>query len=340
MNINQLKKQLGNISQIKVIDKDFEVEGTIYNFMGFLRNGKKLSAAVLAYSEKLRELREAKEIKALYDFDLDEPTRELTKREEARLTHRFDDTYVNVQSVTVGKTEFVTECSHGSLLEQHDHTVLLTEFLRNGWQGEKFANISFDYCFIHVCDFSGEYETIPELDFSEIILSFRPRNFIQFEEIPLRFQIGACDEEAVLSDGTKIYIRNLELKDMLADFIKLYNSEQFKERFSPEEIQTQIEQFTRNYRDCCPECKVLLSVEYEAPPEISVAVELESALDSPPPARNSCMGFILGSDLTPIHDGMKLKTHVFDTPFDPETTSIEAEIFTVTKTVKPKDIII
>lgn len=340
MNISRLKKQLDNISEIKVIDKDFEVDGTIFNFMGFVRNGKKLSAAVLAYNEELRELREGEKIKALYDFDLDEPTRELTKREEAKLTHRFDDAYVNIQSIFVDKAEFTTECSHGSLLEQHGHTVLLTEFLRNGWQGEKFAHISFDYCFIHIYDFSNEYETIPELDYSEITLSFRPRNFMQFEEIPLRLQIGECDEEAGLSDGTKIYIRNLELKDMLADFITLYNSEQFKERFSPEEIQKQIDQFTKNFRDSCPEGKVLLAVEYEAPSDVTVAIELKSALDSPPPAGNSCMGFILRSDLIPIHDGMKLKTHVFYTPFDPDTASVEAEIFTMTKTVKPKDIII
>ncbi len=332
MNISTLKSRLSRISEVKVIDKDFELDGIIYNFMGLVRNADTLSAAVFSYSEELRELRDEIEMNGYPDNH-----ENLTVREEKKLNERCDGKFIELSSVSVSGIEFKSFGSSRSLLNDDKHTALLIEFLKNGWQAEKISHINLDYCYLSLYKFEGEFSGIPELNYSDIKLSFRPLHYVSFEEMPIKLETGNCDKEITLSDGNRIYIRNVELKDMGAEFEALFSSEQFKERFSPKEIEVQRAKFIKDYREYCPEGKRLLIVEYEAPTEINAVIELKSCLDSLPVRKSSCMGFICKSDLKPIHGETAMKSHILDSFFDPDEKLFDAEIFSVNKHTKPKD---
>ncbi len=332
MNINTLKSRLDRISEVRVVDKDFELDGIIYNFIGFVRNADILSAAVFSYSEELRELRDEMEI-----CGHPENHENLTVREEKKLNERCDGKFIELSSVSVDGIEFKSFGSSRSLLNDDKHTALLIEFLKNGWQAENIGHINLDYCYLSIYKFEGEFSEIPKLNYSDIKLSFRPMHYVSFEEKPIKLEAGNCDKEITLSDGNSIYIRNVELKDMEAEFESLFSNEQFKERFSAEEIEAQRTKFINDYREYCPEGKRLLIVEYEAPPETNAVIELKSCLDSLPVRKSSCMGFICKSDLKPIHGKTAMKSHVLDSFFDPDEKLFDAEIFSVGKHTKPDD---
>ena len=153
------------------------------------------------------------------------------------------------------------------------------------------------------------------------------------------FQVVVAEEKEIdLAEIGKIYIRETKLVDMYAQMEECFESEQFQKHYSHEEIQKQRTDFENNFSKHCPKGKYYAAVEYEAPENISVDIKLKSVLDSPPVPKDSCMGFILGSDLLPVHDGMKVKTAVVDSPLDGDTEIIDAEIFSVYEVKKPEEI--
>ena len=119
---------------------------------------------------------------------------------------------------------------------------------------------------------------------------------------------------------------------------KSFENEQFQKYYSPEEIHRQRTDFENNFSKQCPKGKFYAAVEYEAPENISVDIKLKSVLDSPPVPKDSCMAFLLGSDLLPVHDGMKVKAAVVDAPLDGDTEILDAEIFSVYEVSKPEEI--
>lgn len=67
---------------------------------------------------------------------------------------------------------------------------------------------------------------------------------------------------------------------------------------------------------------------------------LKSVLDAPPVPRSSCMTFFLKSDLAPLHEGMKVKTAVIDFPLDGDINTLDAEIFSVSRVERIKNMVI
>lgn len=340
MNINLLKEYIDKISEVKVIGKDFSFGGTDFHFVGFYREDASLHAVILSYNEELFEKKEQAKIDAINAYDLD-CAYNPSVRESERQQLLFDEPILHITKLVSGNTEFNSHSSECTLLENgiDDNIILLAEFIRAGWECEKFSWIPFDRLYINKVSFTGEYTECP--DFSdEITLSFAKTSKRSLAEIPLPIEIGATEKEIELPSGEKIFIRGAKLLDMYDEMEQLFSSERFREMCTPEEIEMQRANFIENFSPCCPRGKYYIAVEYEVPENISLEIKLKSVLDAPPITRGGCMSFIIRSDSAPLHDGMQVKTAVIDTPFDADTKSVEAEIFTVSVITNPNNIII
>ena len=336
MNLTNIIECLAGIDEIRIVGKEFSMNGTDFHFVGLYRNRRTLHAVLLSFNEDLRDLREQAEIEEINGFDLNgEPT----VRESERANIIFDEPVLQIRRITSENTVLKSGESEYSLLsnEIDKNIIILSEFIRAGWRCERFADISFDDYYIHDIVFGGEFDSIPDIS-KKIILSFGRESKRTLAEIPVALKIGSEEKEIDLGEKGKIYIRETKLVDMYAEMEKSFESEQFQKHYSLEEIQRQRSDFENNFSKQCPKGKFYAAVEYEAPENISVDIKLKSVLDSPPVPKDSCMAFMLGSDLLPVHDGMKVKTAVVDAPLDGDTEILDAEIFSIYEVSKPEEI--
>ena len=336
MNLTNIIGLLDSINEIRIVGKDFSINGTNYHLVGLYRSFRTLHAVLLSFNEEQRDRREQAEIEEINGFDLDG---EQTVRESERAHIIFDEPVLQIRRITSKNTILKSGESECLLLnnEIDKNIILLSEFIRAGWRCERFADISFDDYYIHDIVFAGEFDYIPDIS-KEITLSFGRESKRTLAEIPVALKIGSEEKEIDLDEKGKIYIRETKLVDMYAEMEKSFENEQFQKYYSPEEIHIQRTDFENKFSKQCPKGKFYAAVEYEAPENISVDIKLKSVLDSPPVPKDSCMAFLLGSDLLPVHDGMKVKTAVVDAPLDGDTEILDAEIFSVYEVSKPEEI--
>ncbi len=338
MDINLLKEYINKISEIRIVGRDFSFGETDFHFLGFYREESNLYAVIISYNEELFEKKEQARIDAINACDLD-CTYNPTVRESERHRLLFDDPILHITKLVSGDTKLDSHSSSCTLLENgiDENVILLTEFIRAGWECEKFRFIPFDRLYINKVAFTGEYTEFPDIS-EKITLSFANTSKRILAEIPISVEIGTNDKKIELPSDENIYIREARLLDMYDEMEQLFSSERFREICTPEEIEKQRENFIENFSPCCPKGKYYIAIEYEVHENTSVEIKLKSVLDSPPIEKEGCMAFIIRSDSAPLHDGLSVKTAIIDTPFDSDTKSVEAEIFTVSVTISPDNI--
>lgn len=337
MNLNYIAECLGKIDEIKIIGKDFSIGKTDYHFVGFYREKKHIKALIISYNEDLYELKNQIDEEILTDC-----THVPTFRESERQSISLDDNFVEIEKIASGNTELNSCEGLASLLDNYidDNQILLFEFIRAGWRNDKFFNIPFQRLYSHKISFSEEADSIADIA-DKMTLSFAPSFVRRLEETPITLNIGDSETEINLKNGKKIFIREIKLIDMYDEMEQLFGSERFRQMCTPEEIETQRKNFIDSFSPICPVGKYFIAVTYETEKNVSIEIKLKEYLDSVPNASGSnCMAFFVSSDLTPMHDGMKIKTAIIDTPFDESTKSVEAEIFTVTEISNIDDIIL
>lgn len=332
MNISMLRQAVESIDEIKVIGKDFEFENIKYHFMGLIRKDKTVSAVILAYDEVLREKREEEKMRLLEGFDLDEE-KVFTMREEERMSINNAERYLSLRKITADENEILIGSSTGGSPSYRDteYISLFTEFIKNGWSAGELENIDFDCLFAGVYSFMEEYSRIPEIAFSEVQLEFAPEVESKLTEIPLTLRIGGEPFEVKLPDGETVYFDSVASVDMRAEMNKTFDSDRLKQMCSPEQILEMRENFEKEFSKVCPKDKYYISVEYECRKETSLRIYKKDLLDKPRRSKDSAMAFILKSDREPEREGLFIKTAIIDEPFDKETESVEAEIFSVQK---------
>lgn len=338
-NIQQLRQSIESIDEIKTVGKDFEFDNVKYNFMGLVRKKHTVSAIIIAYDESLREKREAEKMRLLEDFDLNEE-KIFTVREEERININNAERYLSLRKIIEGENEFLIGSSTGGSpsYRETEYLSLFAEFIKNGWSAGELEHISFDNLYAGIYDFMEEYSKIPEFDFSEVQLEFVSAIESRLTEIPLTLKIGAEPFEVKLPDGETVYFDAVSLVDMRAEMNKTFDSERMKSMLTAEKIAEIKENFENEFSKVCPADKYYISAEYECGKETSLRVYLKDILEKPRVSKNSSMAFIMKSDREPKREGMFIKTVVIDEPFDADTKSVEAEIFSVQK--MPENILI
>lgn len=346
MNIRYLNELLCNTEEIAVIGKNAEIDGVICNVMGVVRNGLQLRLLILQYDENFQQHVEEDEASFCNIPYKPESNREILSRK------RQNDTanpFWTVCKVFIGEREFEVHGAenHRLNMQNWDDVLLLSEFLRNGWQPAGIDFQSIDMLFLTGLELDGEYTAIP--DFGEnpaLHFSMRSDSVPYFVEQPITLTVGGEYHDKLwfkeLSDDKEHWfmINRIYLSDMWAEIEKTFNDPRIQEQMTREQIAQAKSDFEEKFLEICPRGMLFPVIEYECEEDISLQFYTKDYLDAEPVNRNTGIGFIVRPENPTGILGLKLKAAIVQDPVTANTVSIEAELFQYFHTTTGDDIVL
>lgn len=336
MNISQIKEFTESISGINPVGKSFTVGDFEVELVGFYKKDSRLNMLLLVYNEILRDLIEEYEAEA---DSLGAPAVMTVREEELRNMHA-DLEFPHIREIYIGNECFAVKSSQNSLLDNNiaENSLLLAEFIKNGWFSERFAHVSPHNLFIMTCN-PKEPSAAVNIN-KEIRISFAAERKTAPLQIPLTLEINGNAQEFLLPCGNSIYIRKVQTFDLHEHTRKVFESEKIRAAFSPEELEERLRSIEKSNAEICPEGKCFLTIEYEVPENISLRIIPKATLDSPRGRSNGAFGVLMSATEEAGHEGYKVKCETISQPFDPDIESLEAEIFSYTVSTPIKDVIL
>lgn len=347
MNIEGVQRQLSRIEEIAVIGKNAEVEGVICHVMGVVRYGSRIRLLILQYDEAFsRRIEEAKAA----DFN-DIPAKPENNRMLMRGNLKYDaaNPFRAVCKVSLGEREFAVHCSENRRLNSQDYEyiLLLSEFLRQGWQPDGIEYQSLDHLFITSLELEGEYQAIPVFGPNPLLrFSLGTESISYLVEQPLTLYIGYDYPDKLwfrnAESGEKhwVQINRVYLSDMWAEMAKTFADPKIRESMTPEQIAQAKADFEERFSEICPRGMYFPIVEYECEEGIFLEFCSKAYLDAAPVRRSSAIGFIASPEQATGILGLKLKAAVIMEPVPAKTASIEAELFRYSVITKKDDIVL
>ncbi len=331
--VSQIKEFLASITDVAPVGKFFCAGGFEFEFVGFYKENGKDCALFLMFNEALCEMIE--------EYELSNASTNCrhtsTLREKERQHIHFDIDIPRISEIAFGEKDCLIRTSSRTQLSNDEgrHALLIAEFIRKGWESKKFADTYPGNLFLFTCSPDGAFPTSAN---ENIALSFAPMHKTFLAEIPVTLNVSEDNGEFVLPDGKMIYIRNVQPFDIHRHTREVFESEKIRNAFSPEELESQLKNIEESNKELCPEGKILLAVEYEAPENTTIRIIPKAELDSEIRCRNGAFGIIMSASTQPKHDGYKIRTETILLPLDLDIKSLEAEIFSFTVSTQPENI--
>lgn len=324
--ISKIKEYLQSLSDIQVIAKDFSVTDYEYHLVGFYKMNGEQKMLLLAFNEDLSDLIEEYDCETAGRFYYD---KELTVREEEKMQIRYETYLPHIKSIN-GHKICSSQKSPMSNYEA-EHALLLAEFIKNGWESEGFANKNPNHIFVVICSFADyEAEDVQE----NLTLSFAPENSRFTAEIPITLEIEGPSREIILPSYDRVFIRRVSTFDLHKHTDEVFASEKIRSLFSAEELEEMRRESEKINEKHCPKGKRFITVEYEAPENISLNIQPKATLDSPRKRSNGAFAVLCSASMQAEHEGYKMRVATITEPFDPEIKTLEAEIFSYSVTTE------
>lgn len=345
MNIGYLKELLSRIDEISVIGRNIEVEGVLCHVVGIVRYGMQMRLLVLQYDEDfVQQVEEAEAAGMCDNFDMAESNRKVL-RGHGKIN--FHNPFRAVRKVYIGDREFdVHSYEHRRLsIQDCECILLLSELLRHGWRAEGIDFQSIDMLFLASLELNGDYTVIPAFGENPVVrFTMRPDSVFCLVEQPITLTIGGeyqdklWFQDALTGEEHWAQINRVYLLDMWAEMPKIFDNSKLQEQMSLEQIAKARSDFEERFLEICPKGMCFPVIEYECEEGISLNFYSKAYLDAMPVHRNSCIGFIVGTDQPTGILGLKLKAAVIQEPVPGNTLSIEAELFQYVLTTTGGDI--
>lgn len=347
MNIRSLSNLLSQTDELTVIGKGAVVDGVICHVLGLVRSGRQLRLLVLQYDESFQQRVEEGEAAGL-DGAL---VRSATNRMELAGRDRVESAnpLQAVSVVGIGEREFAVHQSEHRRLHSQDceSVVILTEFLRHGWQPDGIDIQSIDMLFLCSLELDGDYAAIPTFGENPALrFSMRPASVACLVEQPITLTVGGSYpdrlwfRDAVTGEKHWAQINRVYLADMWVEMAKTFDDPRLHEKVTPEQIAQARSDFEERFIKICPRGMCFPIIEYECEEDISLQFYSRAYLDATPVHRSSAMGFIVSPDQPTGILGLKLKAAVIQEPFPANTISIEAELLQYHRTTIGSEIVI
>jgi len=331
--VSQIKEFLATITDVAPVGKFFCAGGFEFEFVGFYKENGKDCALFLMFNEALCEMIEE------YELSNESTDRRHTStlREKERQHIHFDIDIPRISEIAFGEKDCrIRTSSHTQLSnDEGRHSLLLAEFIRKGWESERFSDTCPANIFLFTCSPDGAF---PINANENIAFSFAPMHKTHLAEIPVILKVSEDNGEFILPDGQKVYIRTVQTFDIHQHTREVFESEKIRNTFSPEELEAQLKSIEESNKKMCPVGKLFLAVEYEAPENTTIRIIPKAELDSEIRCRNGAFGIIMSASAQPQHDGYKIRTETISLPLDPDIKSLEAEIFSFTVSTQPENI--
>ncbi|TGE37106.1 hypothetical protein E4K67_14500 [Desulfosporosinus fructosivorans] len=347
MNIRYLHERLSPIEEITVVGKNTVVDGVICHVMGVVRYGRKMRLLVLQYDEAYRQHVEEAEVADSCDTrDMPESNR-MVLRGQRQLD--AVNPFGTVSRVFIGEREFKVHTSENRRLSSQDWecVLILSEFLRRGWQPAGIDFQSIDMLFLTSLELDGDYTAIPAFgENSALRFTMGPDSVAYLVEQPITLTVGSeypdklRFRDTVSGEERWAQINRVYLSDMWADMAKTFADPKLQEHMTLEQITQAKLDFEKRFLEICPKGMCFPIIEYECEEGIFLQFYFKDYLDATPISRNSVLGFIVSPDQPTGILGLKLKAAIIQEPVPANTVSIETELFQYQHTTTGGDIVL
>lgn len=345
MNIRYLNEFLCRMEEIAVIGKTAEVDGVICNIMGVVRNGLQLRLLILQYDKDFQEHGEEDEASFCSIPSKPESNRKLLSR---KMQHDAVNPFWTVSRVFVGKRKFEVNGAenHRLNIQNWEDVLLISEFLRGGWQPAGIDFQSIDMLFLTSLELEGEYTTIPDFEENPALrFSMRADSVPYLVEQPITLTVGGQYSDRLrfgdlCGKEHWFLINRIYLSDMWAEIEKTLNDPRIQEQMTKEQIAQAKLDFEEKFLEICPKGMLLPVIEYECEENIFLQFYTKDYLDAEPVNKNSSIGFIVKPENPTGILGQKLKAAIVQEPVPAGTVSIEAELFQYFHTTTGDDIVL
>ncbi|ACL18655.1 hypothetical protein Dhaf_0589 [Desulfitobacterium hafniense DCB-2] len=347
MNIGYLQETLSSITEVKPLGKTAEVNGVLCHIIGLVRYGDILRLAALQYDDEFAERAEAAEIAELNGLH-EKPE---TNRERLRGDRSLDMTNIfhAVQTIRIGEKQFEINEMETSRCDWQNWQipVLLTEFLKQGWNPAGLEYQSMENLFLTFMRLSGDYDCLPDVGENPAVqLTFRREHIPHPVEQPLTLSVGTDYPDKLYfqdkNTGEKhwVQINRVYLADMWAEMRQTFNDPRLTEQFSAAELAEHQGEFERRFVTICPQGMCFPVIEYECEEDLYLQFYSQEWLDNLPQSNSSCIGFIMKPDKKAGISGLPLKAAVIEEPMPADRRIIDTELFSCSLPRQYDDVIL
>lgn len=341
MNFKQLDRLLMETSydEVKVIGRDVEWDGQCAHLIGMTLKDRQAVVTVLELQEQHDTEEDAQ--------NFTEKTHRQQMRSDYRNEERTD--FLGVSAFRSNGKDYEVSGGTASFIETYNTAECMLLFLamrEHGWrlpEESPLYTADWECLRLVVLELRDEMEALPDWETDlEVVKERMPKT--ELLEIPLKL---TCGEQPVLSfpfrDGTQAmcYINRICIQDVWADFERRFADEAYRskvlEQISEEEFQKMKEHCEEALLADCPRGKCYMLVEYECSVDVALNFYAASFLDAVPKVHAGSASALLMMHRPEQKEGIHghtLRGCVIQTPIEPETVSLDAELFAYTETIK------
>ena len=360
--------------EVKVIGKDIIQEGHIGHIIGMTRKDKQVYLYILEQCESLEEMepypelackawevscaehagavKEASDAKSNGEKYYTEHTRreQMKHSMESEKRRGF---FMHIRSVQVGDRVLETAGATSGNMQNGDYaecSLLFMQFLQAGWRVSEesplyttgWKNLS-----ITNIELREEMEQLPQWS-EEVWITYDTMPKEGAVELPVTLEVGKTEElNFSLQDGcdATCYINRVYLTDVWAEEEKRFADPAYRERMlqhvSEEQLEQMREQLFEGMAQICPRGMCFPVIEYECTENVGLRFLDKEYLDTAEkPSKGSATSILMmmKPDAETGSHGLKLRACVIQTPMEPGTESVEAELFSYTAGIEKKTV--
>ena len=326
--------------EVKVIGRDVELDGHYAHIIGMTLKDKQ----TFVYALELVEHLAAEE--GIFQSLTDK-----THRQQMKDSYKTEKNiaFLRVREFHSNGKVYAVAGANSSKTENYnmaEHMLIYLMMREHGWKMPKESPLytsDWECLQMSVIELRDEMDELPNWGMDlEVVKDSHSKT--ELLEIPV---ILTCGEHPVipfcLGDGAQAecYINKICLKDVWADLERRFKDEEYinrvLEQVSMEELQKMKEHCEEALLADCPRGKCYLLVEYECSRDVAINFYATSYLDSKPKVHSGSSTSLLimhRPDTKTGTHGLKLRGCVIQTPIEPDSTSLETELFSYTEIIK------
>ncbi len=325
--------------EMKAIGKDIVIEGHPGHIIGMTRKDRQVRLYILEQCEPLEDM---------------EPYAERTRREQMKQSMQSERNrgfFMHIRSFQCGDRVLETAGATCGNMQNGDYAecyLLFTQFLQAGWrvsEDSPFYTVGWKRLAITNIELREEMEQLPEWS-DEVWITYDTMPKEGAVELPITLEIGKTkDLSFSLQDGRDVtcYVNRVYLTDVWAEEERKFADPVYRERMlqyvSEEQLEQMKEQLFEGIAQICPKGMCFPVIEYECTENVGLRFLDGEYLDTAEkPSKGSATSILMmmKPDAETGSHGLKMRACVIQTPVEPGTERVEAELFSYTEGIEKR----
>lgn len=334
--------------EIQIIGKDVDIDGEPFHIAAMARCGQEVKLFVLSRCQSFEEMNSS----GYCSLD------GKTNRERMKRTVCNDGQFTFLKEIRQGDNIITFRSAATGNIENGDYAqtyVLFMRLMDAGWEPEKqspFYEMNWKNIALTEAALAGEFDVLPKLDLSAdgvpAVGMTSPGADTGLLSIPVLLETGKEQNVPfIMKDNTQAvcYINRVFSQDMWEEQERQFADEEYRgkmlQHMSEEQLNEMKERLDAALENICPRGKHFLVVEYECSEDVSLEFYGKDCLDAvPKPSKGSASMIMMHTKpdkSTGIH-GLKLRACVVETPVEPGSNELEAELFSYARVIPSREV--